>query len=193
MRTMTNEAAAQHVAKFLTARRSVGPKHLTLPAPDAAALELAAAAARTAPCHGERFPVRFAVIENRERLADMFVSTLADDADEALRAKARSKAMKAPMQIAVLVDLTDTADERDRLERFTTAGAALMNFLHVLQGAGFAAKTVSGRAFKNTMGLFDAENEYLLAFIMCGTPDEAAQAELKTPRPDAEPIVSFWR
>lgn len=193
MRSLPNAEAAEHVAKFFIARRSVGPKHLTAPAPDAKTLELAAAAARTAPCHSADFPVRFAVIENRERLADIFSTNLAVDAGNEACAKVRSKAMKAPMQIAVLVRCDGGDDERARLERFTTAGAALMNFLHVLEGAGFAAKTVSGRSFKNPLSLYNPETEYMLAFLMCGTPDGEALNAKETPRPTVEPILSFWR
>lgn len=193
MHSPANIEAAEHVAEFLIARRSVGPKHLTAPGPDSKTLELAAAAARTAPCHSTDFPVRFAVIENRERLAELFCANLAADADEEARAKARGKAMKAPMQIAVFVRRSGADDERARLERFTTAGAALMNFLHVLEGAGFAAKTVSGRCFKDPQDLYNPETEYLLAFLMCGTPDDEALNAQKTPRPAVEAILSFWK
>lgn len=108
---MTEALSAEALSDLLFSRTSTGPKHQQAPAPGERLLELAARAAQAAPCHADKaedgrpaepFPVRFALIESRERLAGLFEAALPPDADEAARAKARCKAMKGPGCIAVI-------------------------------------------------------------------------------------------
>ena len=91
---MTRPEFAQQIAS----RRSTSPKHLLEPGPSADVLEAAAAAAFAAPSHFSDFPVRFVIIESRERLAHLFEAELPADADAEKHAKAAGKAKKGPMQ-----------------------------------------------------------------------------------------------
>lgn len=185
--------SAQHLsfAQQLAARRSTPPKHLRAPAPDPETLAAAAAAARSAPSHAAQFPVRFVVIENREKLASCFLEVLPADASEEKREKAAGKARKGPMQIAVILQNQPQEEPRLAMENAMTAGAALVNFLNVLASAGFAAKTVSGRSFADPKGLYDPETETLAAFIICGTPDEAGSLAA-APREIPDDLLSRW-
>lgn len=161
-------------------RHSASPKHLSAPAPDEATLCAAAAAAYAAPSHAKPFPVRFVAIRDREKLAELFTMNLPAEATEEDRCQAAGKARKGPLQIAVILRHSSTESPREAMESAMTAGAALMNFLHVLTDAGFAAKTVSGRNFRNPKGLYDSAEETLAAFIICGTPtDPATSATLR--------------
>lgn len=191
---MTEALSAEALSDFsdlIFSRVSTGPKHQQAPAPDERTLELAARAAQAAPCHADKagdgspaepFPVRFALIESRERLADLFEAALPPDADEAARAKARGKALKGPGCIAVIGRRPkEGSAQRLAAERLMTAGAALMNFLNVLHAAGFAAKTVSAKDFADPARLYDPAEETLLAFILCGTPDGALPARKEKP------------
>ncbi len=153
-------------------RHSVGPKHQTIPAPDVGALRLAVSAACHVPSHTEKLPFRWVEIVSRSRLADLFESALPADADEAAHAKARSKAAKSPLCMALIATDTDThADERARDEALLTAGASLMNFLTALHAQGFVAKTVSAKDFSAPDGLYDPQTEKLLCFVLAGSPD----------------------
>lgn len=158
--------------KMILSRRSLGAKHLVIPAPDVGALRLAVTAACRVPCHQETLPLRWVEITSRERLADLFESVLPSDADEQMRKKARGKALKAPMCMALVgIGLSSNAHERDTDERLMTAGASLMNFLAALHAQGFAAKTVSAKDFPAPDGLYDPTSERLLCFVLVGTPD----------------------
>ena len=132
--------------KMILSRHSLGAKHLAIPAPDVGALRL--------------------------RLADLFESVLPPEADKQMRDKARSKALKAPMCMALVgTGLSPDAHDRDADERLMTAGASLMNFLAALHAQGFAAKTVSAKDFPAPDGLYDPTSERLLCFVLVGTPD----------------------
>ena len=116
--------------KMILSRHSLGAKHLVIPAPDVGALRLAVTAACRVPCHQETLPFRWVEISSRDRLADLFESVLPADADEEMRAKARGKALKAPMCMALVgTGLSPDSQDRDADERLMTAGASLMNFL----------------------------------------------------------------
>ncbi len=168
-----NSVDFEAFAVSIASRKSVNPKHQVPPAPTMDVLKRAASAAASAPCHADAFPVRFVAVESRERLADLFEAALPADADEEKRAKARSKAMKAPMQIAVVSKrFRFDVDRRAETENAITTGAALANFLNVLHWAGYAAKVVSGRELPLVSSLC-GESEELIAFILCGTSDEA--------------------
>lgn len=173
---------------ILQSRRSQGPKMQKAPAPSEEVLEAAALAARAAPSHNPAFPVRFVVADSREKLADIFEAALGPDADQAMRERARSKALKGECAILVIGPKPshDTPARMDR-ENLMTAGGALTNFLNVLWAEGFAAKTVTSREITDPQGLFDPETERLLCFILCGT--QAAPAE---PRPASPSILSRW-
>lgn len=159
--------------RLVFSRHSLGPKHQTIPAPDVGALRLAVSAACHVPCHGEDLPFRWAEVASRERLASLFESALPADADESARAKARSKALKGPMLLALIeTDISPERSERDETERKLTAGASLMNLLLGLHAQGFAAKTVSAKDFEAPDGLYDPAGEAILCFVLVGTPDK---------------------
>ena len=89
-----------------------------------------------------------------------------------MRAKARGKAVKAPMCMALVgTGLSPDSQDRDADERLMTAGASLMNFLAGLHAQGFAAKAVSAKDFPAPDGLYDPTCERLLCFVLVGTPD----------------------
>lgn len=158
--------------RMILSRHSLGAKHLTIPAPDVGALRLAVTAALRVPCHDEVLPFRWVEVASRDRLADLFESVLPADADEETRAKARGKAHKAPLCMALIgIDMTDQGRDRASDEKLLSAGASLMNFLGAMHAQGFAAKTVSGKDFPAPDGLYDPSYERLLAFVLVGTPD----------------------
>lgn len=155
----------------LIARVSLGPKHQETTGPDEETLTLAGRAAMRAPSHEKKFPVRLVEVTSRSKLAALYRSRLPIDATEEETRKAEEKAMKGAALLALIVRRPEKdAQAREILERGATAGAALMNVLTVLHIRGYAAKTVSACEFENPEGLYDKDNEMILAFILCGTP-----------------------
>ena len=160
---------ADEFAQTIAERRSVGPKQQTHNAPSDDVFVRAARAARSAPSHNPFFPCRFVKVVSREKLADVFESALPPEADQVLRDRARSKALKGAACIVIIgpKPTPDTPVIMD-MENLMTAGGALTNFLNVLWAEGVAAKTLTSREIKDPQGLFDPKTERLLGFILCG-------------------------
>lgn len=168
----------KNFVQLALSRHSVGARHQILPAPDVASLRLAVSTAMRAPNHEKKLPLRFVEIVSREKLADLFESTLPADAEESVRIKTREKGTKGPMCVALIqTDLHDDISPLFREERLITAGCALMNFLNALHAQGFVAKTVSPRPFTAPNGLYDPENERVIAFIIIGSPETSLTYE----------------
>ena len=149
----------KNFVQLALSRHSVGARHQILPAPDVASLRLAVSTAMRAPNHEKKLP-------------DLFESTLPADAEESVRIKTREKGTKGPMCVALIqTDLHDDISPLFREERLITAGCALMNFLNALHAQGFVAKTVSPRPFTAPNGLYDPENDRVIAFIIIGSPE----------------------
>lgn len=154
---------ADEFAQTISERRSVGPKQQTHNAPSDDVFVRAA-------------------------LADVFESALPPEADQVLRDRARSKALKGAACIVIIgpKPTPDTPVIMD-MENLMTAGGALTNFLNVLWAEGVAAKTLTSREIKDPQGLFDPKTERLLGFILCGLPQEPMQ-----PRDPEPSILSEW-
>ena len=141
---------ADEFAQTIAERRSVGPKQQTHNAPSDDVFVRAARAARSAPSHNPFFPCRFVKVVSREKLADVFESALPPEADQELRDRARSKALKGAACIVIIgpKPTPDTPVIMD-MENLMTAGGALTNFLNVLWAEGVAAKTLTSGEIKD--------------------------------------------
>lgn len=173
---------ADEFAQTIAERRSVGPKQQTHNAPSDDVFVRAARAARSAPSHNPFFPCRFVKVVSREKLADVFESALPPEADQVLRDRARSKALKGAACIVIIgpKPTPDTPVIMD-MENLMTAGGALTNFLNVLWAEGVAAKTLTSREIKDPQGLFDPKTERLLGFILCGLPQGRCSRAIRSP------------
>ncbi len=176
-------ASSDSFFALVHARHSCGAKHLTLPVPTEEELAQLLGAALRSPCHEKTRPYRWVKIDSREVLADAFEEALPPGSDEKTIDRARSKALKGPMLLALIETRTHEADDLTRRERLITMGASLQTLLLGLTALGYAAKTVSGRVLPDTKGLYDAETEALHAFLLVGTPDTPIEEEAATPSP----------
>jgi nitroreductase len=163
--------------RLLTSRRSVGPKHLGLPAPSEAQLRVAFTAALRAPDHGKLIPFRFVVVrdDGLERLAELFVDygrRCGKGEDEL--ALERTRAVQAPVVIAVVARLNEM-HEVPLHEQWMAVGGAVTNVLNALHFMGFGAKMLSGRrAADPQLGqAFCRDAEQLVGWISTGTPTTA--------------------
>jgi nitroreductase len=170
---VTIETLPAALASILV-RHSVGPKHLRDPAPDDAALELAARAALRAPDHGKLVPFRFAVVRGaaRERLADLFEDygrrrgkSAGDVAAE------RDRAAGPPVVVAVVARIDAANPDVPPHEQWACAGGAVANFLNALHALGYAGKMLSGARAADPViaAAFCGPGEALLGWIAAGT------------------------
>lgn len=162
--------------QWLIERRSVSPRALCAPGPDAQALEQMIDAALAAPDHGRLHPWR--VIEfraaQRQALADLFEQEklrrdpLATPTD--LR-RARQHATQPPGLLGFVVCIR----ARSRVpaqEQWLAAGAALGNLLNAAHARGYGAIVLSGeRCFDRPLcaALGLGRDEALAGFVSIGT------------------------
>ncbi len=183
--------------QLMSARRTILPRRLTSPGPDAAQKRQLFVAAATAPDHDQVQPWRFIEVpeEARPRLADVFGQALRDrdpDATDAQVEQARDKAYRAPLLLLLVVDAEKGDPAIDVYERMVSAGAAVQSLLLMATAQGFGSALTSGKAlkaepFRQAFKL--APSEFAPCFISIGT---VTQAKPGKPRPDPSAIASCW-
>jgi nitroreductase len=187
--------AEQRLEDYLS-RRSVSPKRLRAPGPDADELEAIVQAALRAPDHGGLLPWRLVEFrpETRELLARCFEEeklrrdSLAGELD--LR-QAREHATRAPMLLAFVV-CPRRATRVPMRDQWLGAGAALGNVLGAAHRLGYGAIMLSGeRCFDPILcgQLGVGQGEYLAGFISIGTiaePPPPARERL------SQSVLSRW-
>lgn len=181
----------------LLERRSVSPKRLCFPGPNANDLDLIVQAGLHSPDHGGLHPWRLLEFsgEHREALADQFEAEKLrrDPLAPALDLqRAREHALRSPVLLAFVV--SPKARTRVPLrEQWLSAGAALGNMLNAAHQLGFGAIMLSGeRCFDPQLSaeLGLQSIEFLAGFISLGSVAEAPPL-----RKHASPmdVMSLWR
>jgi nitroreductase len=186
----------QQTLEALLSRRSVSPKRLTSPGPDAAALDLMIQAALRAPDHGGLHPWRLIEFPDaaRQSLADCFEQEklrrdpLASRSD---RDKAREHALRPPVLLGFVVSPRARTQVPPR-EQVLAAGAALANLLNAAHQLGFGASILSGeRCFEAQLvaelGL--GPEEWLAGFVSMGTIERAPPRAART---SSAVVRSVW-
>ncbi len=173
--------------RLMLRRYSVSAKHLGEPGPSDEELELMALAALRAPDHDKLVPFRFVVARgpSLERLADLFVSYGRRRGKSGAELDAeRSRAMQAPVVIAVVARIDAANPEVPVQDQWACVGGAIANAVMALHVMGYAAKMVSGaRAADAEIGAAYCRNgETLVGWISAGTPKGPAK-----PRGDIDP------
>lgn len=186
---------AELVAAVIHTRRTILPKRLVPPGPDAAQLALILASAAAAPDHGQLTPWRFVIVPDaaRGRLAEVFAASLIErdpQATEEQMAQAREKAGRGPLLMLAIGRLEGGDAAIDAAERLISAGCAIQNMLLTAHALGFGAALTSGKALKSQAlaQLFDlGSGEQALCFISVGTAHKVKPARQ---RPAVEQYVS---
>lgn len=184
------------ILRALLDRSSVGPRHLTGPAPARDELLLVATTAAAAPDHASLGPFRLIHIadDTREHLADIFAAAALEadpDADAEAVAKARERALAGPGLFAMVVDLKQHPNVPAE-EQWICAGAALQNTLLTLEKLGFRTKMLSGARVRSKAlrSAFDlGESSHLVGFIEVGRHQgNVKRAARRAP----EQVLSDW-
>lgn len=192
------EAARRRAAVApLAGRRSISPKRLGLPGPDADALALMVEAALRGPDHGRLNPWRLIEFgrDSREQLASLFAAEklrrdpLTPPAD---LARARAHALRPPVLLGFVVSPAGRSPVPAR-EQWLAAGAALGHLLAAAHQLGFGAIVLSGeRCFDPVLlrQLGVQPHEALAGFVSIGTVlSQPGAARVASP---AE-VMGAWR
>ena len=182
---------------FIASRRSIKPAIMEGPAPDDGQLSELLQASMSAPDHGAIRPWRFKIIRDEDRLAlsDLFEKALrvrnpAVDDEEV--EKMRGKPMRAPLIVAVGVDVMENHPKVPREEQVVAAACATQNFLLAAHAMGWGAILLTGwPAHDETVkaGLGFAEKDSVVGFVYMGTPNEDPR---EMTRPNATNFTETW-
>ena len=182
------------ILQFLQQRNSA-PK-LTEPGPSAEELEQIFRAALRVPDHAWIRPWRFITItgERRQDFGELLEQCLVQrspDADDAARTKARNSSLRAPLMVAVVVNISEHP-KVPALEQRLSAGCAAHAILLATEASGFAGIWRTGaasldRAVMTGLGL--APSEEIIGFLYLGTRAGAAKF---IPAQDTADFVSIW-
>ncbi|WP_374665039.1 nitroreductase family protein [Acinetobacter sp.] len=188
------DLAVETVHQNIHQRQSIG--HLVAPAPNAAQLEMAFAAALTAPDHHRLKPTRFVVVAEAEREAfgELLSKALADTGqkEEAQLERVKHHPFRAPLLVLALTQLQDHP-KVPHFEQILSSGAAVQNFLLSLQSQGFSTMWRSGAVvesllFKKALGL--KADDLISGIIYIGT---AVKAIPPRPEINVSEFVSNWK
>ena len=162
---------------LMQSRRTVLPKRLVDPGPEADELRDWLASATSAPDHDRLRPWRLVLVPaaQRPRLGQAFADALRER-DPAATAdqleQAHDKALRAPVLLLVVVNGAVGDPEIDLNERILSAGCAVQNMLLMATALGFGSALTSGKALKShtlraCFGL--GADEQALCFVSVGT------------------------
>lgn len=163
------------LAPWLT-RRSVGPKRLKPPGPDARELEWLLKAAFTGPDHARLRPCRLSVIGDakRHQLAAAFqayrydANGRLDPEDEEIE---RQRALRGPCLLAVTARIQDHHPTVPAHEQWIAVGAVVGNLLAAANSLGFVGKMLSGDRVRAPIicSLLCEPGEILVGFVYLGS------------------------
>jgi len=169
--------AAEWARELIQLRRTIRPRRLNPPGPTEHELLRIVEAASAAPDHRELVPWRFVLVgeECRHLLADAFERALLErdpTANSDQREAAREKALRAPVLLLVVANLTADVEEVPVDEQLISVGCAIQNVLLTGTAMGYQSALTSGRAVRSDAlrSLFALEeNQRPVCFISIGT------------------------
>ena len=178
-------------------RRTVRPKRLAEPGPNADQLARIVGAAANAPDHGELTPWRFILVDDpmRHGLGQALSRAVVErdpTATEAQQVMAQEKGLRAPVLLAAICRKpTDGHSEIPWEERVLSLGCAIQNMLLVATAIGFDSALTTGRAMASQalreflqLGI----DEQSLCFINIGS---ATRQPADKQRPDLSKFFSI--
>ncbi len=182
---------AETVGALMQLRRTILPKRLAAPGPDAAQLQQILGAAASAPDHGQVRPWRFVLVPDNARaaLAQAFGDALLERDAQALPeqvVQAQEKAYRSPCLMLVVVSANCGDPGIDLAERLISTGCAVQNMLLLATALGYGSALTSGKALKSSslrrlFGLGDSDHG--LCFISLGTVQSRKLSPRQRPVP----------
>lgn len=187
--------AAEWAETLIHGRRTVLPKRLAEPGPDAAQLQRILGAAAAAPDHHDLVPWRFVLVpaSARAALGEAFATSLHERdalATPGQVEEARTKAFRSPVLMLAIARTGGGDPEISAAERLVSAGCAIQNMLLLASALGFGTSLTSGKALRSQglRALFGMQpEEEALCFVSIGTIAGAKRARV---RPAVDRYVS---
>ena len=169
--------AGEWAEALIHGRRTVLPKRLAQPGPDAQQVQRILGAAAAAPDHHDLVPWRFIVVPDAARaaLGEAFASSLKERdaaATQEQLGEARAKAFRSPLLMLAVARVSGGDEEISAVERLVSAGCAIQNMLLMASALGFGSSLTSGKALaaRPFRELFAVEeDEEALCFVSIGT------------------------
>lgn len=162
---------------FTALTQRVSVPRLSEPGPDEDQVHRLLEAAIRAPDHGMLRPWRFIVLrgEQRQRLADIMEWRLLrrqPDADQAARDNIRGKALRAPVIIVAVAEVTE-GHKVPVWEQVLAVGAAVQNIMVAAHAMDLGAMWRTGdlandESVKEKLGF--ADKDQVVGFVYLGTP-----------------------
>jgi nitroreductase len=180
---------------LLQTRRSVKPRDMIAPGPDADQLRTILSVATRVPDHGKLAPWRFVIIGNDQRTRLATVLTEAYRAEKPDAGRLEIEAIEAfAHQAPVLVVVLSSPVRESKIplwEQELSAGAACMNLLTAAHALGFVGGWITGWAAYSAQvrDSFGTANERMAGFMFLGSPKHPLE---ERPRPKYEHIVWNW-
>ena len=186
--------SAEHAPIDLLLRRASALK-LAEPGPSQEQIETMLQAAVTAADHGRLRPWRFVVMQDdgRERLGDLLAavqSATKPESSEADLEKARAKALRAPLVIA-LVCQADPAHKVPVLEQQFAVAAAGAQLMLAAKALGFGSTWKTGSPANHPImreGLGFGPQDTIVGFFYIGSEPQASPL----PRASTAAVVQYW-
>jgi nitroreductase len=187
--------AGEWAEALIHGRRTVLPKRLADPGPDAQQLQRILGAAAAAPDHHDLVPWRFVLVPAAARpaLAEAFAASLRERDAQATPQQlqeARDKAFRSPVLLLAVVRTRGGDEEISAAERLVSAGCAIQNMLLMATAFGYGSSLTSGKALNSPSlhALFGlTPEEQALCFVSIGTIAGPKRARV---RPALERYVS---
>ena len=187
--------AGEWAEALIHGRRTVLPKRLAQPGPDAQQTQRILGAAAAAPDHHDLVPWRFIVVPEAARaaLGQAFASSLQERdaaATQEQLGEARAKAFRSPLLMLAVARVTGGDEEISAVERLVSAGCAIQNMLLMATAFGYGSSLTSGKALQSPSlhALFGlTPEEQALCFVSIGTIAGPKRARV---RPALERYVS---
>ena len=172
--------ASVTLAPWLT-RRSVGPRRLAMPGPNATELASLVEAAMNVSDHGRKRPCRVVVADaaQRQRYADAFLAYAAavrglpslDLLDATVREHELTKAFNGPCLLSLVARIATDDPDIPPHEQWMSVGASLGALLGAAHALGYAGKALSGARIHHpaVRSVVCRDDELLACFVYLGS------------------------
>jgi nitroreductase len=184
------------ILSLLRTRRSGRPRDMAGPGPSDGELRRMIEIAARTPDHGKLSPWRFVIVApaQREALAELFRTALADEEPDAPAAKIEKAVTLARSETALVVILSAPTEGHKVpvWEQQLSCGAAAMNLLWAAHAMGYVGGWITGwQSYSPKVAkAFCGPGERIAGFLFIGQPGREIE---ERPRDQLETVVRHWQ
>lgn len=182
------------IIKFLQNKTSTPALNLVQPGPSSEQLHQILQTATSVPDHGQLHPWRLLIIENKTKLAEIFIQAMQtrDPQTDIKRLEKQHKITKAPVIITVIAKTNPDIAKVPVQEQIICAALVAQHILLAAESLGFAGVWYTGAnaydsLVKQALGLI--ENEVIVGFLYIGSVEEKKNKE----RVDIKDYITYFK